>query len=83
LYENIAALDGGTDGLSVLRRVSASAIEWLAPGGHLLVETSEQQALSAAEIFLGNGLTASTLVSDEYSATVVTGARPPEGRRGE
>ena len=83
LYENIAALDGGTDGLSVLRRVSVSATDWLAPGGHLLVETSEQQAPAAAEIFARNGLTASTLVSDEYGATVVTGTRPLEGRRGE
>ena len=83
LHENIAALDGGSDGLSVLRRVSASAAEWLAPGGHLLVETSEQQAPSAAEIFARDGLTAGTVVSDEYGTTVVTGTRSPDRRRGE
>ena len=83
LYENVAALDGGFDGLSVLRRVSAAAAEWLAPGGHLLVETSEQQAPSAVEIFARNGLTSETVVSDEYGATVVIVTRPLEGRRAE
>ena len=33
-------LDGGSDGLAVLRRVAAAAPPWLAPGGHLLVETA-------------------------------------------
>jgi release factor glutamine methyltransferase len=63
--------------------VSAAAAEWLAPGGHLLVETSEQQAPSAVEIFARNGLTSDTVVSDEYGATVVIGTRPLEGRRAE
>ena len=44
LYEARVALDGGVDGLDVLRRVAAGAAEWLAPGGRLLVETSEAQA---------------------------------------
>ena len=44
LHEPRAALDGGTDGLDVQRRVAAGAWEWLAPGGHLLIETSERQA---------------------------------------
>ncbi len=44
LHEARVALDGGADGLDVLRRVIAAAPQWLAPGGHLLVETSERQA---------------------------------------
>jgi release factor glutamine methyltransferase len=44
LHEPRVALDGGADGLDVLRRVIAGAGGWLAPGGHLLVETSEAQA---------------------------------------
>ena len=36
LHEPRVALDGGADGLDVLRRVAAAAAEWLAPGGHLL-----------------------------------------------
>jgi len=35
-HEPLMALDGGDDGLHVVRRVIAQAPEWLAPGGHLL-----------------------------------------------
>jgi release factor glutamine methyltransferase len=71
LYEPAVALDGGSDGLDVLRRVAAGASEWLAPGGHLLFETSERQAPVAAEIVAGSGLTPVVARDDEYSATVV------------
>jgi release factor glutamine methyltransferase len=76
LHEPRAALDGGADGLDVLRRVAAAAPEWLAPGGHLLTETSERQAPQAAEIMAGSGLAPQAATSDELSATVVTGTRP-------
>jgi release factor glutamine methyltransferase len=76
LHEPRAALDGGADGLDVLRRVAAAAPEWLAPGGHLLTETSERQAPQAAEIMAGSGLAPQLARSDELSATVVTGTRP-------
>ncbi len=36
LFEPRTALDGGADGLDVLRRVAARAPDWLAPGGYLL-----------------------------------------------
>ncbi len=48
-HEPLVALDGGADGLDVLRRVTAEAPRWLAPGGCLLVETSERQAPAAVE----------------------------------
>jgi len=76
LHEPRVALDGGADGLDVLRRVAAAATEWLAPGGHLLTETSERQAPQAAEIMAGSGLAAQAATSDELTATVVTGTRP-------
>jgi release factor glutamine methyltransferase len=76
MHEPRVALDGGADGLDVLRRVAAAAPEWLAPGGHLLTETSERQAPLAADIIAGSGLTAGVASSDELSATVVTGTRP-------
>ena len=44
LHEPRACLDGGADGLSVQRRVAAGAPQWLAPGGHVLIETSRRQA---------------------------------------
>ena len=46
-HEPRRALDGGADGLEVLRRVAAGAPAWLAPGGILLTETSESQAALA------------------------------------
>jgi len=79
LHEPRVALDGGADGLDVLRRVAAAAPEWLAPGGHLLTETSERQAPMAAEIMAGAGLAADVVNSDELSATIVTGTRPSQG----
>jgi release factor glutamine methyltransferase len=76
LHEALLALDGGSDGLDVLRRVAAGAPLWLAPGGHLLVETSEQQARRAAGAFTVGGLAARVVRSADMNATVVIGTRP-------
>ncbi|WP_435848360.1 putative protein N(5)-glutamine methyltransferase [Streptomyces decoyicus] len=76
-YEPLVALDGGADGLNVLRRVTAAAPQWLAPGGHLLVETSERQAPGAVEAFTHNGLLPRVADSDELYATIVIGTRGP------
>ncbi|KAB1148145.1 putative protein N(5)-glutamine methyltransferase [Streptomyces luteolifulvus] len=78
-HEPRAALDGGTDGLDVLRRVAAEAPRWLAPGGRLLVETSERQADAALDAFTRSGLTARLAVSEELCTNVVIGAMPPNG----
>ncbi len=75
LHEPRVALDGGADGLEVLRRVAAGAPQWLAPGGHLLAETSEAQSPHAAEILARCGLIPRVASSDELSATVVIGTR--------
>ena len=76
MHEPRGALDGGADGLDVLRRVVASAPLWLAPGGHLLVETSQHQAPQAVDTVARNGLIPWVASSDEHSATVVIGTRP-------
>jgi release factor glutamine methyltransferase len=76
LHEARLALDGGPDGLDVLRRVVAAAPLWLAPGGHLLIETSERQAWRAAEAFARHGLTARVVSSADLNATVIIGTRP-------
>ncbi|GAB7102145.1 putative protein N(5)-glutamine methyltransferase [Streptomyces phaeofaciens JCM 4814] len=74
-HEPLTALDGGGDGLDVLRRVAAEARSWLAPGGVLLVETSERQAPDALEAFTRGGLTAELAADDELYAHVVIGTR--------
>jgi release factor glutamine methyltransferase len=73
-YEPRVALDGGPDGLAVLRRVAAAAPRWLAPAGTLLVETSDQQAQVMTRAMTAAGLTARVHTRDEYGATVVTGS---------
>ncbi|HEX5406208.1 MAG TPA: putative protein N(5)-glutamine methyltransferase [Pseudonocardiaceae bacterium] len=73
LHEPRVALDGGADGLDVVRRVAAEAGEWLAPGGSLFVEAGERQLRTAVEAFAGNGLLPAVARSDELGATVVIG----------
>lgn len=74
-HEPLVALDGGGDGLDILRRVTAEAPLWLAPGGSLLVETSERQAPVAVETFADAGLVPRLAVSEELYSTVVIGTR--------
>ncbi|MGI5192246.1 putative protein N(5)-glutamine methyltransferase [Streptomyces sp. CA-288835] len=74
-HEPLVALDGGGDGLDTLRRVTAEAPQWLAPGGILLVETSERQAPVAVEAFADAGLAPRLAVSEELYSTVVIGTR--------
>jgi release factor glutamine methyltransferase len=64
------------DGLDVQRRVAAEALQWLAPGGHLLIETSESQSPQTAEAFTQHGLLPRVVTSEELYATVVIGTRP-------
>lgn len=73
-HEPQLALDGGADGLAVQRRIVAVADRWLAPGGHLLIETSERQAPLLADAFARAGLRPRVARSDELVATVVVGA---------
>jgi release factor glutamine methyltransferase len=74
LHEARIALDGGADGLDVLRRVAAGAPAWLKPGGHLLIESSERQAPVASSAFAEHGLRPRLVSSDDAGATVVIGA---------
>jgi release factor glutamine methyltransferase len=71
LHEPRVALDGGADGLDVLRRVAAAAPRWLAPGGHLLVETSGPQMRQTVDIVARTGLIPRAAGCDEPDATVV------------
>ena len=74
-HEPRTALDGGPDGLDVLRRVASAAPGWLAPGGHLLSETSERQASAALAVLEAAGLRPRVIRSEELDATAVAGRR--------
>jgi release factor glutamine methyltransferase len=83
-HEPLVALDGGEDGLALLRRVAAGAPDWLAPGGRVLMETSEEQASAAIGVIAAAGLVPELATDDELEATVVIGRRaapaPAPGR---
>ncbi|MGC7096308.1 putative protein N(5)-glutamine methyltransferase [Amycolatopsis lurida] len=73
-HEPRVALDGGGDGVDVHRRVTASAAAWLAPGGHLLIETGEAQAPVTAAAFTAGGLVPHVAHNEDVGGTVVVGA---------
>ena len=75
-HEARAALDGGPDGLGALRRVASAAPDWLAPGGHLLVEIGEAQVDAAVAAYEVSGLVAWVAASEEYDATLAIGRLP-------
>jgi release factor glutamine methyltransferase len=74
VHEPLEALDGGSDGLDVHRRIITQAPQWLTGGGHLLIEVSEQQAHAAIELFRQSGFDAIVVRSDERQATIIDGA---------
>lgn len=77
-HEPRAALDGGADGVDLHRRVAAAAPRWLAPGGHLLIETSTGQADATAAACAAHGLVPRVVHDEDLDGTVVV-ARAPVG----
>jgi len=71
-HEPRVALDGGRDGVAVHRRVAAEARDWLAPGGAVLIETSEAQAPVTATALAG--LHPRVFRDETRDATVVVGS---------
>jgi release factor glutamine methyltransferase len=78
-HEPWDALDGGPDGLDVLRRIVWEASAWLAPDGVVLVESGRTQAPVLADAVRRAGLQAAVVTDDQRGATVVTGAAPSGG----
>jgi release factor glutamine methyltransferase len=72
-HEPRPTLDGGADGLDVVRRVVAGAPDWLAPGGQLLFEVGRSQVELARRLCRAAGLLPRVVGSEQ--ATVVI-ARP-------
>ncbi|AOR37099.1 methylase [Streptomyces fodineus] len=81
-HEPVHSLAGGRDGLEIQRRIAAGADGWLAPGGHVIVETGEDQAPHTRALFAGAGLDAWVAECEEMEATVVVGRRPRSARSG-
>jgi release factor glutamine methyltransferase len=64
-YEPIEALDGGDDGLAVVRRVVADAQRLLVPGGWLLIELGGEQDELLAPTLGQRGFGAAVVWADE------------------
>jgi release factor glutamine methyltransferase len=75
-HEPHVALDGGDDGLTILRRVIDLAPKLLRPGGHLLVETGDGQVSVAVGHMTTAGLTPTVLTDEDLGATALTGTLP-------
>nr|MDT0660456.1 putative protein N(5)-glutamine methyltransferase [Micromonospora sp. DSM 115978] len=73
IHEPMVALDGGGDGLDVIRRVAATAGDWLAGHGHLLLETSGDQAGTVADTLAAAGFAPTVAADDDRGATIVVG----------
>jgi len=72
-FEPRSTLDGGGDGLDVLRRILAETRSWLAPGGLFATEVSEHQVASLLELVAAAGLEPAVIRDEEVDATVVLG----------
>ncbi len=75
-HEPRTALDGGADGLDVVRRVVAEAPDWLGPHGHLLLETSRRQVPGTLDAFARHGLVPRVVDLDGLHSSVVIGTGP-------
>lgn len=54
-YEPHLALDGGNDGLDLVRRIVSEANEYLVPGGHLMMEIGYDQGSVTCELMEAAG----------------------------
>lgn len=76
LQEPIIALDGGRDGLMYYRRLVPQALEYLKPGGYLLLEIAHDQGRAARKLF-GEGWEKVELRPDYAGRDRVVLARTP------
>ena len=63
-YEPRLALDGGPDGLDPYRLIAAASLQLIVPGGYLLVEIGEGQAIEITRVFKAAGLRVAAPVKD-------------------
>lgn len=77
LHEPVLALDGGPTGTELHGRIAKGAAEWLAPGGTVIIETSERQAAITASHLGAAGFSTGVRTADDVGsdgdATAVVG----------
>lgn len=75
-HEPLAALDGGRDGLAMVRRLLGVAPRWLAGGGRVLFEVGVSQVDAAVRAAEAAGLVPEVRSCAERDATVVSALSP-------
>lgn len=63
-YEPHLALDGGNDGLDLVRRIVSEANEYLVPGGHLMMEIGYDQGSVTCELMEAAGFIGVQCIKD-------------------
>ena len=82
-FEPIYTLtDESFDGLGLMRRAVEESVEWLKPGGWLLLELSHDLPAKVRRLAKKAGLEDHGVARDEDDLSVVVEARKPEGRKG-
>jgi release factor glutamine methyltransferase len=72
------ALDGGPDGLDLIRRIIAGARERLAPGASLLIEIGDEQGPAVRSLLVAAGLEEPAVLPDLNGRDRIAAARPRE-----
>jgi release factor glutamine methyltransferase len=78
-YEPRAALDGGADGLAVIRPLISQAGRVLKPGGRLFLEIGAEQAKSVRSLLAANNFTDCAIRADLAGKHRIASARRPDG----
>lgn len=73
-HEPQVTLDGGADGLDLLRRVATAAPDWTTRPAHLVMEVGRGQVDAALAIFTDTGFSPAIRTDDERGATAIVGA---------
>jgi release factor glutamine methyltransferase len=77
-HDPVAALDGGADGLDVVRRLIQAGISRLAAGGGMFLEIGHDQAGRVAALFEKHGYTAVAIAKDLQGVErFISATRPP------
>ncbi len=63
-FDPHAALDGGADGLDFYRLLAAQAVEWLRPGGKIMLEFGDGQATAIQKLFAAPGWSVESVRAD-------------------
>lgn len=74
-HEARATLDGGEDGLDIIRKIVEEAPGWIKRNGCLMFEISESQAEEALEICRAHDLKPELVTDEDFEANVVVAWR--------